>query len=155
MDVNIKQLEIPSVRSTKVEQLTFGFIREIEQTLNTAVIVPAAITMICIEYGITLFAWFGVYDAMRSAIAFGHHKEQKYSQYQVLKGLPSTSVAADIIFVSKTGFNEGVHDITMQCIRSHPNDKFGIVENGNVGTLTNFGRIYLYNEVFKQRYYWW
>jgi len=67
--------------------------------------------------------------------------------YQTLKGNGYSG--------STQEFSDGVHQITMRCIRSHPNDKFGIVENVNVDTLTDLGRIYLYNPVFKTRYYWW
>eukprot|EP01084_Bolivina_argentea_P308731 533937_1 len=163
MEVKIKRLEPHDNLQTHckngldLEKLTFGFIRRIIRYIETNSVtsnysnMPEPIMRISVEYGVEFCrAFFGIYDELRSTIECN-------KEYQLLKGNTSHYVAADIIYLSIVGFEQGIHEIVMKCISSHPNDKFGICENVNIKKLCkhDFGRIYLYNEVFGERYYWW
>ena len=142
-----------------LELLTFGFVREIEQQMqrrHNSSIVPVPLMWICVEFGKEArHAWFGIFDELHSAIDFKTHESEGTVDCQLLTGKGAQNVSADIVFLSNIGFRRGVHEVSMQCVCSHPNDKFGIVQNIDTDTLTDFGRIYLYNPVFERRYFWW
>ena len=140
----------------QLELLTFGFIRDAEQQFKR-ILVPRDVKRICVAFGAEWrHAWFSVFDEIKSVIQLKVDTINKaLVHYQVLKGNGFSGSTQDIMYLSSTGFSCGVHEITMHCVKSHPNDKFGIVENTNVDTLTGLGKIYLYNPVFGNRYYWW
>ena len=80
----------------------------------------------------------------------------KFQSIQVLKG---TGIGGtDIVFLSEIAINSGVHELMFQCIKKHPNDKIGIISEGDLDILKEkgIGSKYLYNPMFgKYRYFWW
>ena len=135
-----------------LELLTFGFVRKIEQQMQR--FVPVPLTRICVDFGKEApHAWFGIFDELHSAIEFKAHDSEGAADCQALSGKGSQNVSADIVFLSNVGFRRGVHEVRIECVKSHPNDKFGICQQSDTAKLTDFGRIYMYNAVFERRYF--
>eukprot|EP01084_Bolivina_argentea_P174336 302003_1 len=92
-------------------------------------------------------------------------KPNPFKQYQLLQGKNTNDFTTDIIFISEIQIYIGVHELIFQCIKTHPNDKIGIIcfphhpnEEIDLNKLKTqqLGKIYLYNDAFgKHTYYWW
>mmetsp|Transcript_59128 Transcript_59128/g.97744 ORF Transcript_59128/g.97744 Transcript_59128/m.97744 type:complete len:256 (+) Transcript_59128:30-797(+) len=167
MEPNIKQIPLPNGFCSSLDKmhgekdlkelgkLVFGFLRKIETTCTYSMPMPSEIKCICVDYSVEKYAtFFTIYDAARSTI--DEVKDNTHPHHQILKGLKVGSHArGDIIFLSPIELNEGIHFVTVKCVKGHPNDKFGLVENADLETLPDFGKLYLYDAAFKNKFYWW
>ena len=150
-------------KGSRLDKIAFGFVRESEKMLGNNQIVPEPLTKLCMEFATEEdHAYFGIYDELHSTIDFKpsgstccakdkHHDHPS----QELKGNMVSDPTADVVFLSQTGFSKGVHEIVIESVKSHPNDKIGICQNVKPSQLYGLGKIYLYDQVFGERYYWW
>lgn len=168
--VNIKKSErvhrprdMTTKRGSRLDKLMFGFVRESETALESNKFVPEPLTRLFMEFATEEeHAYFGIYDDLHSSIAFKAAKSTHsasghvhHRPTQQLKGNHVSDPTADVMFLSTNGFSSGVHVIEIKSIKSHPNDKIGICQNVEPHRLPGLGRIYLYDAVFGERYYWW
>jgi len=171
--VNIKQSkrvssprDMTTKKGSRLDKIAFGFVRQSEKLLDSNMFVPEPLTRLCMQFATEEeHAYFGIYDELHSNIEFQPSKprcsskscKNKHHDHpsQVLTGNGQSDPTADVAFLSQVGFNSGVHEIVMESIKSHPNDKIGICQNVNPEQLDGLGKIYLYDAVFGERYYWW
>ena len=119
-----------NISNEKSGNLLIDAVREVTQNAmkQTNFIIPEEVMRMCMEYAIEVFhTYFTIYDDIHSSINTvsinNDSPGSKYSKYQILKGTEKVDGTADVVYLSTTQFDKDIHDVTLKCIKSHPNDK--------------------------------
>lgn len=155
----------------EINRFMDGYLHSMEQILHQ--IIPLDIKQICIAYISAAKSYFTIYNEEYSELRTVNNNDASdhihcsisrtnmnpFESIQILKSKPFAGYVI-IKFISTMAMESGVHQLSFNCIRMHPNDMLGIISECDLNKLrnvhNNLHRSSLYHELFGQyRYLWW
>eukprot|EP01084_Bolivina_argentea_P087704 158404_1 len=133
------------------ELLTFGYVRNMQNSMDDTVIIPDAITRLCLQYCTLTMIYF------TTSYAFNDNRkiitDEIEGSQQLRAGI---HVDGNILFYSKDPFlrneSNNIYEWHFKCYNSHGNDKIGIIST--IDKVDSESMIYR-DVVFGDTFFWW